>query len=361
MLGHRRAWAHHGILAGMPTSVIDLFCGVGGMTHGFTLEGFDVVAGVDVDNTCRYAYEKNNGSEFVEADVTELKARELAARYPAGHTRILIGCAPCQPFSLYTNRKSPDDKWRLLLRFADLIEQLNPDVVSMENVPLLKSHDVFRQFVRRLAALEYFVTHVVADGPSYGIPQSRKRLVVFASRFGAIDIVRPTHRGTLVRTVRDAIGNLPAIKAGEISRDDPLHRSRGLTPRNLERIRATPAGGAWEDWDERLQLACHKKASGKTFRSVYGRMKWDEPSPVITTQCIGIGNGRFGHPEQDRAISLREAALLQSFPQSYNFIDPSAKTVSAQAIARQIGNAVPVRLGQIVARSISRHLQNANA
>jgi DNA (cytosine-5)-methyltransferase 1 len=184
---------------------------------------------------------------------------------------------------------------------------------------------------------------------------------VFASRFGAIDIVRPTHRGTLVRTVRDAIGNLPAIKAGEISRDDPLHRSRGLTPRNLERIRATPAGGAWEDWDERLQLACHKKASGKTFRSVYGRMKWDEPSPVITTQCIGIGNGRFGHPEQDRAISLREAALLQSFPQSYNFIDPSAKTVSAQAIARQIGNAVPVRLGQIVARSISRHLQNANA
>jgi DNA (cytosine-5)-methyltransferase 1 len=328
------------------------------MTHGFRKEGFDVVAGLDVDASCRHAFETNNEAEFVEADISSVRAGDIAARYPRGHTRVLVGCAPCQPFSLYTNKKSPDDKWRLLGAFANLIEDVNPDVVSMENVPRLTSHSVFEQFLRRLKELEYFVSYVFARGPNYGIPQRRTRLVLFASRFGTVDIIPETHTEDRVRTVRSAIGHLEALEAGGVSARDQLHQSRALSPRNLERIRATPPGGDWSDWAEDLRLDCHKKASGSTFRSVYGRMKWDEPSPVITTQCIGLGNGRFGHPDQDRAISLREAALLQTFPVAYDFIDPKVR-FSAQAVARQIGNAVPVRLGRIVARSISRHLEEA--
>jgi DNA (cytosine-5)-methyltransferase 1 len=344
----------------MPTSVVDLFCGAGGMTHGFRKEGFSVIAGVDIDASSRYAFEKNNRAEFVEADIADVDPADIASLYPAGHRKILVGCAPCQPFSLYTNKKSPDEQWRLLNSFGDIIEYVEPDIVSMENVPRLTRHPVFKQFIRRLEQLEYFVSYSFARGPDYGIPQRRIRLVLFASREGTIDLVGPTHNTDRIRTVRHAIERLEPLKAGEISKHDPLHRARNLSDRNLMRIRATPEGGAWRDWDEKLKLRCHKSESGMTFRSVYGRMKWDEPSPVITTQCIGLGNGRFGHPEQDRAISLREAALLQTFPMSYDFIDPQTR-FSALAIARQIGNAVPVRLGRIVARSIRRHVEAAGA
>lgn len=136
---------------------------------------------------------------------------------------------------------------------------------------------------------------------------------------------------------------------------DRLHTSRGLSEKNLARLRATREGGSWKDWDPSLQLDCHKKDSGRSFRAVYGRMTWDEPSPVITTQCLGIGNGRFGHPSQDRAISLREAAILQSFPSDFEFI-PADQPVNGLKLARQIGNAVPVKLGEAVARSIKDHL-----
>src|SRR5205823_1223409 len=154
----------------------------------------------------------------------------------------------------------------------------------------------------------------LARGPDYGIPQLRTRLVLLASLHGPIKLLRPTHPRSRWRTVRDIIHELPPLAAGKISDDDALHQTRGLSPLNLRRIMNTPAGGDWRDWADDLLLECHKKDSGKTFRSVYGRMSWDEPAPTITTQCIGIGNGRFGHPEQDRAISLREAALLQTFP-----------------------------------------------
>jgi DNA (cytosine-5)-methyltransferase 1 len=124
----------------------------------------------------------------------------------------------------------------------------------------------------------------------------------------------------------------------------------------LKRLKATPQGGSWADWSEDLQLKCHKKSSGKTYRSIYGRMIWDDLAPTLTTHCTGIGNGRFGHPTQNRAISLREAALLQTFPRRYEFVKPRAPLYS-KIVSRQIGNAVPVRLGRIIARSIKRHLQ----
>jgi DNA (cytosine-5)-methyltransferase 1 len=184
-------------------------------------------------------------------------------------------------------------------------------------------------------------------------------LVLFASLWGKVEMAPPTHRNK-PRTVRDTIGNLPEIRAGEKCRSDRLHVTRNLTDRNLERLRSTAQGGSWKDWDERLQLACHKKKRGKSFRSVYGRMSWDAPSPVITTQCLGIGNGRFGHPKQDRAISIREAALLQSFPKAFRFLPPRAQINGVQ-LARQIGNAVPVKLGRAIARSIKHHLAEVKA
>ena len=178
---------------------------------------------------------------------------------------------------------------------------------------------------------------------------------MFASKFGKIEIIPKTHQPANYTTVRDAIGYLSQISDGESDIHDPLHKASRLSPLNKLRILNTSQGGGWKDWDESLVLRCHKKETGKSYCSIYGRMKWDAQAPTITTQCYGYGNGRFGHPEQNRAISLREAALIQTFPEYYDFIDSNVG-VSVKTIGRHIGNAVPVRLGQIVAMSIERHL-----
>ena len=229
----------------------------------------------------------------------------------------------------------------------------------MENVPRLTRHKVFARFVRELEKAGYTVSYQVVRADHYGVPQHRARLVLFASLWGKVDIIPPTHLNK-PKTVRDAIGKLPRIKAGEPCPSDRLHVTRNLSDRNLTRIRSTTQGGSWKDWDKSLQLKCHQKNRGKSFRSVYGRMHWDAPSPVITTQCLGIGNGRFGHPSQDRAISIREAAILQSFPRGFRFLPPRA-SINGVQLARQIGNAVPVRLGKVIARSIKKHLSEASA
>jgi DNA (cytosine-5)-methyltransferase 1 len=224
----------------------------------------------------------------------------------------------------------------------------------MENVPRLVHYEIFDRFVSTLEAQGYTVSYQKVRADYYGVPQRRARLVLIASRWGEVRLPPPTHRDRPV-TVRDAIGGLPKLEAGKASPRDRLHVTRGLSERNLARLKSTREGGSWKDWNPALQLACHKKRGGKSFRSVYGRMRWDAPSPVITTQCLGIGNGRFGHPEQDRAISIREAALLQSFPKKFRFVAPN-QPVYGLWLARQIGNAVPVRLSRVIARAIKRHL-----
>ena len=346
----------------MRAEVVDLFCGIGGLSAGFRNEGFRVRAGFDSDKSCRFAYEYNIGAKFVPSDVAAIKPEAIAKFYSKKARRILVGCAPCQPFSIYTGRyrRTPkpngeDARWQLLEDFARIIEAVRPDVVSMENVPRVVLHPVFIQFVERLKAAGYAVSFHKVRAEHYGVPQRRARLVLFASLHGEVALVPPTHRGR-PRTVRDAIGTMPAISAGEAHVQDRVHMSRNLTDKNLRRLRATSEGGSWREWAPDLVLDCHKKDGGHSFRSVYGRMTWDEPSPVITTQCLGIGNGRFGHPEQDRAISIREAALLQSFPPDFEFVDPEEDVVGVR-LARQIGNAVPVRLAEAVARSIRTHLK----
>jgi DNA (cytosine-5)-methyltransferase 1 len=341
-------------------SVVDVFCGIGGLTHGFVREGFDVVAGIDVDPSCKYAYERNNNARFILKDIDDVSAEEILALYPPGETRILVGCAPCQPFSRYTNRSREDRKWRLVATFADLIAQVRPEVVSMENVPELSRHQVFSDFVGVLQEAGYHVSHSIVDCVAYGVPQTRRRLVLFGSLLGDIGIISATHPPCRRRSVRQVIGGLDPIKAGQASARDPLHKASSLSPLNLKRIRATPKAGGWRDWPDELKLACHKAESGKSYPSVYGRIAWDAPGPTITTQCNGLGNGRFGHPEQDRALSIREAALLQTFPRYYRLLAPGSELVMKTA-ARHIGNAVPVRLGRIIARTIRRHLEGHHA
>lgn len=334
--------------------VVDLFCGVGGLTHGFVQEGFRVSAGYDSDANCKFAYETNNDTTFVHKNIEDTTPEELAERLVGATVKILVGCAPCQPFSLYTLKRR-NDKWKLLREFRRLILALGPEVISMENVPELESHPVFTEFVSTLKAAGYHVSYSVVFCPEYGVPQNRRRLVLLASKLGEIALIPKTHVRSRWRTVRQAIGLLEPINAGGRSKRDRIHQARSMNETNLKRIKHTRQGGSWKEWPEDLQLACHKKATGKTYRSIYGRMSWDEPAPTLTTHCTGIGNGRYGHPEQNRAISLREAALLQSFPRKYKFVPPR-EPVYNKTLSRQIGNAVPVRLGRVIARSIERHL-----
>ena len=337
--------------------MVDIFCGAGGLSHGFKLEGFDVRAGIDIDTACRHAYERNNNARFIEKNVAEIRGANIHPLFAAGAPRILVGCAPCQPFSTYSKNRA-DAKWKLLGEFGRLVAEVRPDVLSMENVPRLAHFhggELLRDFLRGLGQAGYAVWARVVDCAAYGVPQTRQRLVVLASRVGPIELIPPTHKPSRHRTVRNAIEGLPPIAAGECARDDPLHRASRLSAVNLVRIQASKPGKTWRDWDPQLIAKCHRKRTGRWYQSVYGRMAWDAPAPTITTQCNGFGNGRFGHPEQDRAISLREAALLQTFPPSYEFFKPSTRW-SISAAARCIGNAVPVALARAVARSVARTL-----
>jgi DNA (cytosine-5)-methyltransferase 1 len=344
----------------MPCIAVDLFCGIGGLTHGLALSGLQVSAGFDIDATCRYAYEANNDSVFVEADIANLMADDIINYYPEGSTKILVGCAPCQPFSKYTQRYrktgQSGNKWRLLDSFARLIHEIRPEIVSMENVPELATQSVFRDFVNTLEGEGYHVQWQVVYCPDYGVSQSRRRLVLLASLLGEIQLIPPQFEPNAYLTVQDIIGDLPPINAGQADNNDPLHCSSQLSETNLTRITNSVPGGTWREWDEGLQLDCHKRDSGKTYPSVYGRMLWNEPAPTITTQFYGYGNGRFGHPEQNRALSIREGAMLQSFTANYRFVEPDGKVIKRE-LGIHIGNAVPVNLGRAIGVSIQNHIR----
>ena len=338
-------------------STVDLFCGAGGLTYGFEQAGLPVKAGYDIDPACKFPYERNNKAKFILDDINHVSKFDLEQHFGESTVRVLVGCAPCQPFSNYARRYSDNEsKWKLLQDFARLVQECQPEIVSMENVLQLKHHSVFTEFVQSLKDLNYSVESYEIDCLDYGIPQSRKRLVLLASKFGKIELVPPTHDETRYETVRGTIEHLDHLIAGQTSTIDRLHQCSKLSDLNLRRIRASKPGGTWRDWSQDLVAKCHKKKSGKTYPAVYGRMEWDRPSPTITTQCFGFGNGRFGHPEQDRAISLREAALLQTFPPNYEFLSPNEPVVFDR-IGRLVGNAVPVKLGQVIAQSILSHIK----
>ncbi len=345
----------------MKTSAIDLFCGIGGLSYGLKKAGISVVAGIDLDASCQYAYEENVGAKFLPKDITEISGDDITKEYwlNKNETKILVGCAPCQPFSTHANKiknKQTSSKWHLIDEFKRVISETSPDIVSMENVPNLANQKIFQDFVRFLKEKEYFVSYSNVYCPDYGIPQKRRRLVLLASRLGKIEIIPKTHLKENYVTLRDAIGKLTPVKAGEVCETDPLHRTMKLSKKNLERMKASKPNGTWHDWDESLLLECHKRSTGNTYTSVYGRMAWNEPSSTITTQFYNYGTGRFGHPTQNRALTIREAAILQSFPDSYKFYK-SEKDIFIKRLGIHIGNAVPVDLGYVIGKSIKRHIE----
>jgi len=342
----------------MPTiEAVDLFCGVGGLTHGLRMAGISVVAGVDIDPTCKFPFETNHpGAKFILRDVAGVAGIELAQLWSPKSIRLLAGCAPCQPFSSYARNKPQDHaKWGMLFHFARLIREIQPELITMENVPGVVREAPFDDFVNALREGGYHMSYEVINVADFGVPQNRRRLVLVASRHGPIAMPSRTHQGSdRWVTVKDAVGNLPQLADGEIDPYDPLHKAARLSSLNKARIQASVPGGTWRDWPSSLVAECHKRESGKHSSGVYGRMRWDQTAPTMTTLCYGFGNGRFGHPEQDRAISLREAAIFQSFPVDYQFA-PTDKPIPMKRVSKLIGNAVPPKLGEAVGRELTKH------
>ncbi|HGM6719738.1 TPA: DNA cytosine methyltransferase [Stenotrophomonas maltophilia] len=343
--------------ASKPIVAVDLFCGVGGLSYGLKQAGIDVRAGYDLDGECSYAYEANIGAPFICKDVRHVTAKEIKDHFPPGCISLLAGCAPCQPFSSHMRGQdtSKDEKWTLLDEFSRLARAVRPHLITMENVVRISGTDVFQSFVQSLEDEGYSVAYRSCFGPRFGLAQNRRRLVLVASRITSIDPVPDSIGPMEAPTVRQVIGNLPPLEAGSCDASDSLHRARTLTPINLARMRASRPGGTWRDWPQDLLAPCHARSTGASFQSVYARMEWDKPSPTITTQAFNFGTGRFGHPSQDRALTLRESAMLQGFPETYKFVKPNDE-ITFLNVGRQIGNAVPPPLGKAIGAHFKEHL-----
>ena len=351
---------------GPRVKVFDFFSGCGGASRGFQDAGMDVVFALDFDSDARKTFELNFPAATFEPtdirDTSEDDVHELVATQ-SPNPILFCGCAPCQPFTKQnTTRPRPDQDERvpLLLEFLRFIRRCEPDIVFVENVPGIQNvspdSEPLSGFLGGLRDAGYSEpTHDSVSLKRYGVPQGRRRFLLLASRHGRVGLPDETHGpGTEnpdFATVRDWIGHLPELAAGKKHPEIPDHRAAGLSALNLKRIRATREGGGNRDWPADLQLTCHQGATG--YSDVYGRMSWDRPASGLTTRCNSYSNGRFGHPEQDRAISVREAACLQTFPMDFRFSgSPTSK-------ARQIGNAVPVTLATVVGHHVAKHLAEA--
>lgn len=329
------------------------------MTRGLLDAGIEVVAGFDSDDRCEHTYEHNNPeTRFVRADIRDVELSDLLVR---GRLRrydnvLFSGCAPCQPFSSHLRGGKRRHDATLLGEFGRLVEAALPGYVLIENVPgiaKVPGFSTFRRFLRMLELNGYMYAYGRLDAKSYGVPQNRRRLVLLASRKSGASLSKPKYGTSLrpFRTVRQAIAHFPSIRAGEFDPDIPNHVAASITELNIERLQHTPQdGGDRRSWPRRLRLECHT-GNYRGHTDVYGRMSWDQPAPALTGRCHSISNGRYGHPEQDRAISLREAAAIQSFPDGYEFFG------SNKHIAQQIGNAVPVRLAEYLGKHLL-HLEN---
>ena len=343
-------------IADKKIKAFDFFCSVGGLTSGLQKAGINVSAGLDIDPSCKYAYEKNCKAEFLPADIRDVKYSDISHYLEGADYRVLVGCAPCQPFSKHTLKVKnvhEDERWNLINEFLRIAIEGKPEIIFMENVPQIQKKEIYIKFKKSLKKSGYHITEKVVLCSDFGVPQSRRRLVFFASMLG--ELPPPTRTVKKMMTVRDAIGNLGNLCHGEQDITDPLHKCASLYPINIKRIQASKPGGTWRDWPRELLPECYKKPSGHSYSVVYGRMRWDNVAPTLTTKFFIYGTGRYGHPEQDRGLSLREGAILQTFPRNYKFCPPDTG-ISMAKIGQYIGNAVPPALAKVIGKSILTHI-----
>jgi len=330
-----------------PLKAIDFFCGGGGMTYGLRKAGIQVIAGIDYDNDCKETYLANNpDSVFIHSDINTLKCcdlEEILDIKKNDNNMIFVGCSPCQYYSIIRSDKTKSAVSKdLLLQFKRFVEYFKPGYILVENVPGIISNkdSVLPEFFKFLDNAGYNNREWrIVNMMYHGIPQSRKRFSLIATRIHeAISLPKEEKK---IITVRDVLGEengFAKIEAGNIDKTDFFHTTANLSELNLKRLKKTPKNGgtrlAWKD-DHELQLKCYI-SKNNCFRDVYGRLSWDKPSSTITTHFYKTSNGRFSHPEEDRALSIREGATLQTFPKTYKF-----KTSSIIKAAKIIGNAVP--------------------
>ena len=354
-------WRQAADLTRLPR-VFDFFCGCGGSSLGLQTSGMEIAFGLDIDPDAGRTYRANfPAATFMNSDIAHVPTSVLdeVVEGSAGHPLLFIACAPCQPFSQHRNSEASADDGRLGLldHLSRFLRRFRPELVFVENVPGLRNgrlgSKVFERLMRSLEELDYFTSHQVVRSQDYGVPQRRARLVLLASVYGPISFPAPTHgdgaQHSDYPTVREWIGDLPVISAGETHSVVPNHQAARLSPLNMKRIQATQQGGGWRDLPPDL-MPDSRKSGFSGFTDVYGRLTWDAPAPALTTRCISYSNGRFGHPLQDRAISVREAACLQTFPLDF------VVTGNLNSQARQIGNAVPALLAQRFGKSVASHV-----
>ncbi len=350
-------------------AIFDFFCGAGGASNGFHQAGIDSVLGIDFNESALETYQANHTGSTLCADINDVTPQliqEYKDRYLQEHSNVEFGfvmCPPCQDFSIMQQkerREMPGNRRSLVMASIRLFLACEPEFLFLENV---KGFWNSPEFTQAICALEesgkYVVFRRLLCFADYGLPQLRNRVIIVALKKGrSFRWPDETHQQNPEglfslerwRTVWDAIGHLPRVEAGEVCKSDPLHRTRALTPKNQERIRFVTCGGDWRQWPKRLLLKRYKEIlrgeKGKGIFVNYGRISPDAPCPTILSQFVRLSSGRWGHPRQNRAITLREGAIMQGFPLEYKFIG------SMTAIARQIGNAVPPMIARQIAKGI---------
>ena len=332
-------------------TAIDLFSGCGGLTEGLHQAGFHTRVAVEVDEIAVTSFKMNHyHTNVIQKDIRDVKGKDIRDFFGNKELHLLAGCPPCQGFSsirkLNRKRSVKDPRNSLVIEYFRLVNELRPLTIMMENVPGLKDYYLFKDIVKQLCQIGYQVDIKVVDVKNYGVPQSRKRLVMVGSLIGEIKVAEGTNEKI---TVRGAIGDLELAEKTK----DPLHKIVAQhSARILNQIKATPKnGGSRTDLPKEFELECHKK-EGVGFNDVYGRLRWDDYSSTITGGCLNPSKGRFLHPEEDRVITPREAALLQSFPPNYKF----AYNIPKGKLALLIGNALPPKFSYIQSLNIRQHL-----
>lgn len=336
---------------------VDFFCSGGGMTCGLSQAGIKVVAGIDNDPTCKETYEKNNrGAKFILADVFSLKEKDAQKTLNLKKNDddlILIGCSPCQFWSIIRTDKTKSAKSKnLLLEFERFVNYFNPGYVLVENVPGIlakKDRSGLDSFIKNLEDRGYKIRFEIVNMNDYGVPQNRRRFSLLASRLYKKAIFPKTSKGPKL-TVAEVLGTnngFQKIEAGHRDQTPFNHTAARLTEKNLLRLKKTPrSGGSWLSWAKDKKLK-RESYSGNGFVDNYGRMRWEKPAPTITTKFISISNGRFAHPDENRGISIREGATLQTFPKDYVFYCDSIAIA-----ARIIGNAVPPKFAKLLGKTM---------